>query len=444
MVACLAACWLALVSFCASAQPTLKPILTQQELDKLPERVRNMTLQEIVHLYASSPADGGNPIPALQDTELARLPASMMDLTLAEIVRLQRIIEDPTLEQRLQTWMQAYLQAAHDLPACIVERGGARNLLLAQLWCNMFKSESMLSDQARPQPCESAGWLEQAEAVRPWDRWMAWYAAGSCDAASSECDSDPEAMAALRQLEPDNAAVELLALAHTVGNDQRRYLHQAAQAGRYHNDNQDIVAALYHLSRELRLPDMEADVAAYVEYVLLGQGVTDASRAMNTNFMMMATIELQAAEHDILWLPVKQMCQPLATESGQRGLRRDCTEVASLLARGAQSFIVKKEALQSRVQWETDRRKRQHWQQQLRQFWWDEAQMQRQVNQGGASKSRFGELMLGQGLNAVMDDWRASASIAATPPANWQPADQDEQAMLRDDRPYPGDGPSLP
>ncbi|WP_157062423.1 Plug domain-containing protein [Pseudoxanthomonas dokdonensis] len=446
LMAWLAAGWLALASFGASAGPVPLDLLSQQQLDELPESVRNMTLRQIADLVASSPADGGNSIPALRGLDVSRvngLPASMMDLTLAQLADLQRIIDDPAVEERLSAWMEAYLQELKALGPRIAERGGARNLLLAQLWCDMFEDQG--GSDGRPvtrQHCETNGWLDKAEAMRPWDPWVAWYAAGSCDAADAECPSNPQAMLELERQQPDNAAVALLAMAHADDRARRKWLHQAARADRYHNFNQDIVAALYGLSRELTLPDMDADMATYLQYSMLGTDVAEVPRALNISMMMMATVELQAAEHDILWQPVKQACEPLADASGQNRLRRDCIQVASLLADSGQSFIVKKEAAQLRVGLETDRQRRQQWQQQLRQFLWYEAQMQ--ANPTAAGKSRFCDMVLSRGLGAATDDWRASNAIADTAPADWQPADKTEQAMLGDDWPYPGASQSAP
>lgn len=207
----------------------------------------------------------------------------------------------------------------HDLLSVLVLRADATHLLGAALLARDL--------DAQPPGQASTRLLQRAAQADPDNPAIAWASLANCDAKAGNCPN-AEAMARLRQLAPDNAAVWILALDVAARDGDRRAeldsLHKAAAARVYNDYGGDLLKALTLAATALPVPDQ-----ALRDYTGGAPGRTGPASAQA--FLAYGRADAIAGPS---FFPLMALCDPDAGGAAATN-REPCRKLARVLAWGS-------------------------------------------------------------------------------------------------------------
>lgn len=343
---------------------------------------------------------------------------------------------DPETEAALQRWHQANAAAIEQHVRELMTSQIARKQLAAALMAPAYKPQPKSGQGFGGASEESTIAFAAAKRLGPNDPLIAWMEAVDCPGARTGpgCDSKA-AIERLQRIEPDNAAIWVLALRDAQeGGDATgvdRYLAQAAQARRYRYPLGEIGQLLYEEFRQVDSPSLDARIAEAIGIGgELGRTPT-ADDVAGVNAMSIAfAVALPALQ------PLLHACMGEDNRPAPAHRTSDCGAVFRHLVE-SDLMIAQLIGLATLARMTADVPEGAKWREQLRELYWISSEGQKALL-GNMPENyltsfwRYGEVeAYKQALTA------AGRSIA--PPADWLPDDPRRRAIVTTGH-YPPEG----
>lgn len=334
---------------------------------------------------------------------------------------------DPDTAAALQQWQRANVAAiARHVRGLMASRNPRDQLAIAMLAHPAGLSHLVEATHWTTDEATSA--YAAARRLGPDDRLLAWLEAVDCPRALAGSACDPQAaLARLQRLEPDNAAVWIMALDRPVAQGDEaavdRLLARAAAGSRYAMPFGEIALLLFQTLQKVDAPSMTPRVA-----VALGAdlGLGRPARADD-----MAAIQAMAIASAVA-LPAYQPLQKVCVGRDSKPVRAQrlpvCIAIYALLAQDG-LLVSQNIALINLVRLTAvDAVAGPQWRERLRQMLWVRVQAMKHLTTGVAegylqSVWRNGEL---PALEAVL----SGAGVPVAAPPGWLPDDARHRALI--------------
>lgn len=342
------------------------------------------------------------------------LAASAPPMSAEQLKAVGAIFAAPENAAAGKRWGEQFKQAMQQRLRALAASGEPRKLYVAALLWDAAATQA----PADGKPSEQArAWLQAAVDARPRDALVARYELDSCTAAGLRCAPD-EALAFLLASEPDNAEVQLRAIADASRRQdqaaQARHWQDAATASRFAPAAGPLGQALLQAYAGLQWPLPDAAFSRVIEQ-LRAQGMDFEPRA------------LALAGAQPVWvvhaLPALQVFAPC--RSAQAGTPRwdECVSVAALMAEDRSNLLVPIFGVNTAVALTAGSPDQQAWLQRQRRVQWLQHKGAEVVFNELMTSASYSNLqtMLGEGEIAAIEAALARKGIAALPPADWTP-----------------------
>lgn len=304
--------------------------------------------------------------------------------------------------QQSETWQQRYDDALAQHLRGVAASGEPRDLYIAALlW------PAQLQGQQEPKQ-----WLAAAVRARPRDLLVARYEAEGCWNASASCDP-AGAVAFLLKEAPDNAYVQLLAMAVAERNhdeDQvERAWRAAVDADRYDPLLLTASQAIAQAVDGIPVPPLSA-----VDAKVMGVAPDKVQQ-----FPLVAAWAVVAGLSPSV-APVARRCSPEAA-AHQDARLDDCKSIFALMARDTSSLIGQLQGIAMMVRLTRGTPQSLAWEEERRQLQWVMQQSVRARTEVGISDMEWSQLALNDGERSASETMLAAARLPISAPAGWVP-----------------------
>ncbi len=350
----------------------------------------------------------------------------------AQLAELQRLENDPQIQRASEAWNKASREATRQHLRAVAAQGDARSLLAASmLWSGFAGLEDSASSlQAKPAQ-ESRAWFDAARRARPRDVLVAWIEASDCAGLSDSCNPR-EAQQFLLQAEPQNAAVQLLALAAADTRGDRKaadgYWKAIASASIYDPHTLEIDRLLHATMVGVDLPPLDARLAqAMGVWSGLNRPVTAR------DFAEVGLIGISVARAMPGFSPIARECKTERLASASLDRQAECERMLELLAADESTLIGPLIGLPKLVVLSGDSAEGKVWREQLRQLYWvyENAQQRMSImTSNGPLPAEYGTWFMTEGELPAMRKMLAHYGLPLQAPAGWLPRDPRYRALV--------------
>lgn len=350
----------------------------------------------------------------------------------AQIAELQRLENDPRIQRETAAWRQASTEATRQHLRAVAAQGDARDLLAASmLWSGLGIWDGTTAPTPAAPAQETRTWFDAARRARPREVLVAWMEASDCAGLSDSCNPG-EALQFLLQAEPDNAAVQLLALAAADKRGDRKaaevHWQAAASATRYDPHMLEIGQLLHAAMRDVPQPPLGPHVAETMG-VRYGLGRPVTAREVADVGLIGITSALAMPG----FLSVTRQCaaEALAKAGDTRAI--ECARIMTLLAGEPSTLIAPMIGLPAMVRLSGDTQEGKAWRERLRQFYWVyENGLQRLpgLTPGSPLPAEYGTWFLTEGELPAMRKLLQHHGLPSSAPADWLPRDPRYRALV--------------
>jgi len=353
-------------------------------------------------------------------------------LSKQKLAELQRLENDPQLKRAGEAWNKASREATRQHLRAVAAQGDARSLLAASMLWSGFGGLVDDAPQLQTKPAqETRAWFDAARRARPRDVLVAWIEASDCVGLSDSCDPRG-ALQFLLQAEPQNAAVQLLAVADADKRGDRkaadRYWQAVASASTYDPHTLEIGRLLHSTMAGVDQPPLDPRVA---QAMGVWFGLNRSATAQD--FADMGTIALSTALALPGFSPVTRECKVEKLTSASLNRQAECERVLELLSADGSTLIGPMIGLPKLVELSGDSEEGQAWREQLRQLYWAyENAQQRMVGltSGGPLPAEYGTWFMTEGELAAMRKLLTHYGLPVEAPAGWLPRNPRYRALV--------------
>ena len=365
---------------------------------------------------------------------VASLPAAAEEppgLSKQRLAELQRLENDPQLKRAGEAWNKANAEATRQHLRALAASGEARDLLAASmLWMGVGAMQDETTTLPKPAQ-ETRAWFDAARRARPRDVLVAWMEASECAGLSDSCNSR-DALQYLLQAEPDNAAVQLLALAtaekHADKKAMDAHWRAAALASTYNPHTLELGQLLYSAMQGISQPPLDPRLADAMGLELaLDRPATPKDVADVGAIAMWAALALPA------FTPITRQCKPEQLALASIARQAECERILTLLAEDQSTVIAPMIGLPWLVKLSGDTAEGMAWRERLRELYWVyENALQRMpiFGQGSALPNEYSAWMMMKGELPAMRRLLERSGLPAKPPAGWLPRDARYRALV--------------
>jgi len=330
--------------------------------------------------------------------------------------------------------MEEWERASRDilrrhLPA-IAEENDAGGLLAATLlWPEIGEtrpSRHRLRNSREVEPRQV--WFETATRLRPHDPAVAWVQVSDCPVAEEACHAKA-ALDFLLHAEPDNAAVQLLAMTETEDREAAEsYWKAAAAASVYDTHARKIGAFLHTAMEDVAMPPLNPQLAETLG-AFLGLNRAMTPRDARNVHALAAWMALAIPSYR----PITDRCKQ-QDEVPMEALRKaQCEKVLMLLADDQSIVIAPMIGLVSMVKLSGDTAEGLVSRERLRQLYWVyENALPNPSGEGPMSvfPDDYAETVLLEGEVQAMRRVLESRNLPAVAPAGWLPSSERAKALV--------------
>jgi hypothetical protein len=345
---------------------------------------------------------------------------------------LQRLQDDPQIQRANQAWNKASREATRQHLRVVAAQGDPRSLLAASmLWSGFVDHEDdALQSQAKPAQ-ETRAWFDAARRARPRDVLVAWIEAGDCVGLSDSCDPRG-ALQFLLQAEPQNAAVQLRALAAADKRGDRKaadgYWQAAAAASTYDARTLEIGRLLHATMAGVDQPPLDPRLAQ-----AMGTWFGLNRPATAQDFADVGLIGMAAAWAMPGLSPVGRECKLEKLASAGLDRQAECERVLELLSADESTLLAPMVGLTKLVELSGDSPEGKAWREQLRQFYWVYENMQQRLpglSSDGPLPAEYGTWFMTEGELSAMRKALAHYGVPEQAPADWLPRTPRYRALV--------------
>lgn len=383
------------------------------------DRSRRVVTALIVSLALclASPLAGAREAPALSKQKLAEL---------------QRLENDPQIKRASEAWNKASREATRQHLRAVAAQGDPRSLLAASMLWSGFAGLADDAAQAQVKPAqETRAWFDAARRARPREVLVAWIEASDCRGLSDSCDAR-EALQFLLQAEPQNAAVQLLALADADKRGDRKaadgYWQAIASASTYDPHTLEIGRLLHATLAGVEQPPLDPRLAQ-----ALGARFGLNRSATAQDFADVGLIGMSAALALPGFSPVTRECKAEKLASASLDRQAECERVLELLSTDESTLIAPMIGLPKLVELSGDSEEGKAWREQLRQLYWVYENMLQRLpglSPGGPLPAEYGTWYLTEGELPAMRKALAHYGLPQQAPADWLPRTPRYRALV--------------
>lgn len=331
----------------------------------------------------------------------------------------ESLANDPAARIAMEKWEHASRAALRRQLPSIAERSNADALLAATLlWPEI--------EGGGTEPRQT--WFEAATRMRPHDPRVAWVQVSDCPVAKEACDAKA-ALDFLVRAEPDNAAVQLLAMAKTEDlNAAERYWQAAAAASVYNTHAHEIGVLLRTAMEEVALPPLDPQLAETLG-VALGLNRAMTSRDARDVHALAAWMALAIPS----FKPITERCRSQDGVPMDVARKAQCEKVLMLLADDQSMVIAPLIGLVSMVKLGGDTTQGLASRERLRQLYW--VYENALPNPKGDDRMRefpddYAETVLLEGEVRAMRRVLEFRNLPAVAPAGWLPVNERIKALV--------------
>lgn len=373
-------------------------------------------MMSLVLCMASLPAAAGEP-PGLSKERLAEL---------------QRLENDPQIKRANEAWNKASREATRQHLRSVAAQGDARSLLAASMLWSGFgdPADDVPQSQAKPAQ-ETRAWFDAARRARPRDVLVAWIEAGDCAGLSDSCDPRG-ALQFLLQAEPDNAAVQLRALAAADKRGDRKaadgYWQAAAAASNYDAHTLEISRLLHATMAGVEPPPLDPRLA---QAMGVWFGLNRPATAQD--FADVGLIGMAAAWAMPGLSPVSRECKMEKLASAGLDRQAECERVLELLSADESTLLAPMIGLTKLVELSGDSPEGKAWRERLRQFYWVYENMLERLpglSPDGPLPIEYGTWFMTEGELSAMRKALARYGLPTEAPAGWLPRTPRYRALV--------------
>ena len=312
---------------------------------------------------------------------------------------MQRLENDPQIKRANEAWTKASREATRQHLRAVAAQGDARSLLAASMLWSGFAGleDDAPQSQARPAQ-ETRAWFDAARRARPRDVLVAWIEASDCGGLSDSCDPR-EALQFLLQAEPQNAAVQLLALADADKRGDRKaadgYWQAIASASTYDPHTLEIGRLLHATMAGVDQPPLDPRLAQ-----AMGAWFGLNRPATAQDFADVGLIGMSAALAMPGLSPVTRECKVEKLASASLSRQAECERVLELLSADESTLLAPMIGLPKLVELSGDSPEGKVWREQLRQFYWVYENTQQRMpglSSGGPLPAEYGTWFMTEG-----------------------------------------------
>ena len=334
---------------------------------------------------------------------------------------------DPDIQAASDRWEEAIDAALRTQAEALAERGGARNLLAAALlWPLQVPVEGQQWPVRSPR---AEAWFAEARAAVPGDPLVAWMEASDCGRLADACLGD-DAIAHLLEVDPDNAAVHLLALHPAVqrGDDAAIALHlrAAADADAYQTGFPELLRLIVDAHEGIAWPEPGPELG---EALAAMWGVPGPATA--ENFAAVQAFGRAMAVTYTGLRPLTEICPD--DGGGSADLRDECMAVYALAARRSDALVDRLIALAHLSRLTAGDATGDPWREQLRQIYWVQARGYALLPgspDSGMTGGDYLRLYVDKGELGALQELMQRHGIPSSPPAGWLPAEPRQRALV--------------
>lgn len=352
------------------------------------------------------------------------------------IAESQPVVDDPSIRLANDAWMKASRTAIQQHARVVAARSDARSLLAAAMISNGFRhAENRKGDADWKPEAETQTWFDAAAGIRPRDVLVAQIEANGCGFLSEHCNAS-DALAFLLQAEPDNAAVQVIAVADAERRGDKasadRHWQAAAEAGTYETHTLAVSQLLYASMQGVDYPPLDPALAqAMAARVGLQRPATAQDIADVGVIAMVAALAMPGLS------PITDRCKVTSLKDSNGAIREQCKHVLELLTTDESLLVSPMIGLTSLVQLNGDTDEGKVWRERLRQFYWVfENAMPRVAGTTGAPlPADYGRWFMSEGELSAMRKLIAHYGLPAEAPADWLPIEPRYRALVTTGRP---------
>lgn len=332
------------------------------------------------------------------------------------------------LEQAQEAWYKAAAEATRNHLRTVAARGDARSLLAAAMLWPQWQ-EGATDGQVPAIAQERRAWFEAARSARPRDPLVAWVEASDCGGLSDSCDRDG-ALRFLLQTEPDNAAVQILALGVTDRSgkqEQAEALWQGAALARNYDARTLETSQLLHSAMSgASMPPLTPALAQS-----MGDSLGASRQATQEELRHVNTMAVWAAIAIPSYQAIARRCRVDAHTPMPSERQAQCERVMALLAADETILIPQMLGLRKMVELAGDRAEGAVWRERLRQFHWVYENALRSLGSSdGMPPPGYLGWVLQEGELPAMRKLLEANGTPAVAPEGWLPERVEIRALL--------------
>ena len=330
--------------------------------------------------------------------------------------------------------MEEWERASRDLlrrhlPSIAVQSDAGSLLAASLLWPEI---EDAHTSRGRPRSSREAeprqAWFETATRMRPHDPRVAWVQVSDCPVAKETCDAKA-ALDFLVRAEPDNAAVQLLAMTETEDRDAaERYWQAAAAASVYNTHAREIGVLLHTAMEDVAMPPFNPRLAETLG-AALGLNRAMTPRDARNVHALAAWMALAIPT----FKPITDRCKTQDEVAMDVARRAQCEKVLMLLADDQSLVIAPMVGLVNMVKLGGNTAEGLVSRERLRQLYWVyENALPNPSGNGplGTFPDDYAETVLLEGEVQAMRRVLESRNLPAVAPAEWLPANERIKALV--------------
>ena len=366
---------------------------------------------------------------------MASLPAAAEDvpgLSKERLAELQRLENDPHIKRANEAWTKASREAIRQHLRAVAAQGDPRSLLAASMLWSGFAGLADDAPQPQVKPAqETRAWFDAARRTRPRDVLVAWIEASDCAGFSDNCDPRG-ALQFLLQEEPQNAAVQLLALADADKRGDRKatdaHWQAIASASTYDPHTLEISRLLHSTMAGVEQPPLDSRLAQ-----AMGTWFGLNRPATTQDFADIGTIALSTALALPGFAPVTRECKVEKLVSASLNRQAECERMLELLAADESTLIGPLIGLPKLVVLSGDSPEGKAWREQLRQLYWIYENAQQHMagmTSGGPLPAEYGTWFMTEGELPAMRRLLAHYGLPMQAPAGWLPREPRYRALV--------------
>ena len=338
-----------------------------------------------------------------------------------------RFETDPDIQAASKQWKEAIDAALRAQAEALAARGGARNLLAAALLWPL--PEPAEGEQWPVRSPQAEAWFAAARAAVPGDPLVAWMEASDCGGLTDECLGD-EAISRLLEVDPDNAAVHLLALHPALqrGDDAASVLHlrEAASADAYQTGFPELLRLIVDAHEGIAWPEPDPELG---EALAAMWGISAPVTA--EDFASVQAFGRTMAVTYTGLRPLTEICPD--DGGGNADLRDECMAVYALAARRSDALVDRLIALVHLSRLTAGDASGDPWREQLRQIYWVQARGYALLPgspDSGMTGGDYLRLYVDKGELGALQELMQRHGIPSSPPAGWLPAEPRQRALV--------------